>query len=184
MRGGCDACAGQGRRVQDEVTSGRGSDVGGEASAREPARVTAVSPALERAAGMLCARWKPTLVLLLAAGPRRRGDLDRCVPDGVSTKVVTEQLRGLEADGIVERVDYRAIRHAGQRHVTYALTPAGQELSCVVRSLAQWSLEHTPGGRVNGARARQGGDASVPRNRVAGADAARTPVLLPFRPGA
>ncbi|GJG89683.1 hypothetical protein tb265_48640 [Gemmatimonadetes bacterium T265] len=188
MRGGWEARAGLGRGGDVEAVSGRGSDADGEAMTPESARMAAASPALERAAAILFARWKPTLVLLLAAGARRRGDLDRCLPSEVSTKVLTEQLRGLEADGIVERVDYRAIRHAGQRHVTYALTPAGQELSRVVQSLAQWGVEQTLYDRGTRARAvqeqEQEGNAPVPRNRVADADDPRLPTLIPFRPGA
>ena len=175
MRDGWEARAGLGRGIDGEAAGGRGFD---------DAAVAAISPALERAAAVLFARWKSTVVLLLVDGARRRGDLDRCLPSEVSTKVLTEQLRGLEADGIVERIDYRAIRHAGQRHVTYALTPAGQELSRVVQSLAQWGVEHTLYDRGAGARAVQGSDAPVPRNRVAGADDPRLPTLIPFRPGA
>ena len=185
MRGEWEARAGLGRGIDREAAGGREfDDVAAEASNPGPARVAAVSPALERAAAVLFARWKSTVVLLLADGARRRGDLDRCLPSEVSTKVLTEQLRGLEADGIVERIDYRAIRHAGQRHVTYALTPAGQELSRVVQSLAQWGAEHTPYDRGTGARAVQGGDAPMPRNRVIDADDPRLPTLIPFRPGA
>ena len=100
------------------------------------------SGALERATAALCARWKSTIVLVLAAGPRRRSELDRCLPADVSQKVLTEQLRGLEADGLVRRVDYRALRRAGQRHVSYELTPAGKEVSSIVQALAQWAMTH------------------------------------------
>ena len=106
----------------------------------------AASAAVERAAGALCARWKPTILLLLASGARRRSELDRCLPVAVSQKVLTEQLRGLESDGLVARVDHRALRHAGRRHVTYALTPAGEQLSDVVRALARWGTAHSVGG--------------------------------------
>lgn len=184
MRGGWEARAGFGAGIGADALGGRGANAASEPGTPDLARVAVVAPALERAAAVLCARWKPTLVLLLAAGARRRADIDRGLPEGVSAKVVTEQLRGLEADGIVERIDYRAIRHAGQRHVTYALTPAGQDLSGVVRSLAEWGIQHTRYGRGQGAPVVQGGDAAMTRNRVADADAPRVTDLLPLRPGA
>lgn len=174
MRGGWEARGGLARGIDVGAASGCGSDADDEASNPGSTRVAVISPALERAAAVLCARWKPTLVLLLAAGARRRGDLDRCLPEGVSTKVLTEQLRGLEADGVVERIDYRAIRHAGQRHVTYTLTPAGGELSEVVRSLARWGAMHVvPDAGVSG-RGAPGSDALVSRRAVVAADGRRT----------
>lgn len=127
----------------------------------------ATSAALERAAGALCARWKPTIVLLLTSGARRRSELDRCLPATVSQKVLTEQLRGLEADGLVARVDHRALRHAGQRHVTYALTPAGEELSGVVRALARWGTAHRVGDpQLSRGQAVLRGDRPVPRTAL------------------
>lgn len=142
----------------------------------EPAAV--ISDAVERAAAALCARWKPTLLLLLATGARRRSELDRCLPDGVSPKVLTDQLRGLEADGIVARVDYRALRHTGPRHVTYALTPAGEELAGVVRSLAEWGATHVA--TDPGAPARGAPRAAPVAHRVVVAADRRTPDL--YRP--
>ena len=58
----------------------------------------------------------------------------------MSAKVLTEQLRALEADGLVYRVDRTPAGHG--RHVTYALTELGQTLGPAVRSLAQWAVEH------------------------------------------
>lgn len=122
----------------------------------------ATSAALERAAGAICARWKPTILLLLTAGARRRSELDRCLPATVSPKVLTDQLRGLEADGLVVRIDRRALRHAGQRHVTYSLTPAGEELSGVVQALARWGTAHWVGDlRMSGHHAVLRGDRPV-----------------------
>lgn len=184
MRGGWETRVGLAAGIEAGAVGDRAPNGASEPANPEAARVAVVAPALERAAAVLCARWKPTLVLLLAAGARRRGDIDRGLPEGVSAKVLTEQLRGLEADGIVERIDYRAIRHAGQRHVMYALTPAGQELSRVVQSLAQWGVDHTRYGRGPSARVVQEGDAPMPRTRVGNADAIRAPARFPFGPGA
>ncbi len=147
-------------------------------------RVAVVSPVIERATAVLCGRWKPTLVILLTDGARRRGELDRCLPDDVSPKVLTDQLRGLEADGIVARVDYRALRRRGQRHVTYALTPAGKELSDVVRALAQWGAQHVAGDLDRPGRGARNGDAAVARQPIAAADRPRAVRYASSRAGA
>lgn len=99
--------------------------------------------ALEAAVQLVAQRWKPAVVLCLAAGPRRRRDLEEQLPRGVSAKVLTEQLRALEADGIVRRVDRTPAGHG--RHVTYSLTDVGQALAPAVASLAQWAVDHGVG---------------------------------------
>ena len=96
---------------------------------------------LEEAVAAVAGRWKHTIVALLASGPQRRAEIDRGLPDGVSAKVVTAQLRALEADGIIARTDCRAVRGRGPRHVRYALTPLGRALRPAVEALACWAGE-------------------------------------------
>ncbi|GJG89674.1 hypothetical protein tb265_48550 [Gemmatimonadetes bacterium T265] len=118
------------------------SDGAGQGSTTDvnPGRVVL---ALEAAVQLVAQRWKPAVVLCLAAGPRRRRDLEQHLPRGVSAKVLTEQLRALEADGIVRRVDRTPAGHG--RHVTYSLTDLGQALAPAVASLAQWAVDHGVG---------------------------------------
>jgi DNA-binding HxlR family transcriptional regulator len=94
---------------------------------------------LEGAVQLFGQRWKPTVLFWLATGPQRRRDLERHLPRHVSAKVLTEQLRGLEADGLVCRVDRTPAGHG--RHVTYALTAFGETLRPVIAVLARWSFE-------------------------------------------
>ena len=104
--------------------------------------------ALEAAVQLVAQRWKSAVVLCLAAGPCRRRDLEHHLPRSISAKVLTEQLRALEADGIVRRVDRTPAGHG--RHVTYSLTDLGQALAPAVENLAQWAVDHglgTHGGR-------------------------------------
>lgn len=96
--------------------------------------------ALEAAVQLVAQRWKSAVVLCLAAGPRRRRDLEQHLPRSVSAKVLTEQLRALEADGIVRRLDRTPAGHG--RHVTYSLTDLGQALAPAVASLAKWAVDH------------------------------------------
>ncbi|MBL7517920.1 helix-turn-helix transcriptional regulator [Frankia sp. CNm7] len=57
----------------------------------------ATRQALER----LAAKWRVLLVYALLAGPQRHADLRRRLPD-ITQKVLTETLRGMQADGLVE----------------------------------------------------------------------------------
>ena len=97
--------------------------------------------ALELVLQMIANRWKPSILLYLADGAQRRRDLERYLPRYVSAKVLTEQLRALETDGLVYRVDRTPAGHG--RHVTYALTELGQTLGPAVRILAGWAVEHS-----------------------------------------
>ena len=106
--------------------------------ANEEVRMAA---ALELALQTIANRWKPSIVLHLAEGPQRRRDLEQRLPRYVSAKVLTEQLRALETDGLVYRVDRTPAGHG--RHVTYALTELGRTLGPAVASLAAWAVEHS-----------------------------------------
>ncbi|MBL7499414.1 helix-turn-helix transcriptional regulator, partial [Frankia sp. CN7] len=78
----------------------------------------ATRQALER----LAAKWRVLLVYALLAGPQRHADLRRRLPD-ITQKVLTETLRGMQADGLVER---RVLKDTAPQHVEYARTPRGQ----------------------------------------------------------
>ena len=58
--------------------------------------------AVERTASMLCRRWKPSIIYLLARQPQRYNALARLLPN-VTAKMLTQQLRALERDGLVRR---------------------------------------------------------------------------------
>src|SRR5947209_5230842 len=94
--------------------------------------------AIERTASMLCKRWKPSIIYLLARQPQRYNALARLLPN-VTAKMLTQQLRALERDGLV----HRSARAGGRRHVEYALTPLGHELRPAVETFATWSRERS-----------------------------------------
>jgi DNA-binding HxlR family transcriptional regulator len=94
-------------------------------------------------------RWKPMIVQRL--GPRARGfgELRRAMP-GVTAKVLREQLRQLEADGIVAR----SVREAPERGVRYRMTRYGRTLGPVFEALWAWGDRHlarTANGELVGA---------------------------------
>ena len=80
-------------------------------------------------------RWKILIVRrLLEDGASRFNALHRAL-DGVSAKMLTQQLRELEKDGIVQRDE---LVSEPPKTVLYTLTALGQELQPVVDSLSQW----------------------------------------------
>src|SRR5260370_2016749 len=78
---------------------------------------------LDAALCVLGGKWKPLILFHLAHGTRRYGELRRAV-GGVSDKVLIQQLKELQADGIIARVDYGEI----PPKVEYSLTAFGRTL--------------------------------------------------------
>lgn len=83
-------------------------------------------------------KWKPLIVFHLVDQTRRYGDLRRAIGK-VSDKVLIQQLKDLEADGIVIRKDYGEI----PPRVDYSLTPFGRSLAEALRQLCEWGTQHT-----------------------------------------
>ena len=92
-------------------------------------------------------RWTMRAVMALAEGPRRFNELRRAL-DGVSQRMLTLTLRGLERDGLVHRMAFPTV----PPRVDYTLTPLGRSLAASVAALGQWAVAHT--GEMNAARAR------------------------------
>ncbi|WP_016699820.1 winged helix-turn-helix transcriptional regulator [Actinoalloteichus spitiensis] len=83
-------------------------------------------------------RWDPVVLVALGEGPRRRRDL-RWAIGGLSDKVLTEALRRLLRQGLVDR---RSLP-AAPPHVEYRLTGLGESLvRGPLRELARWIGEH------------------------------------------
>jgi DNA-binding HxlR family transcriptional regulator len=92
---------------------------------------------LEAALAVVGGKWKPIVLWRLAGGPRRFGELRRLV-EGISEKMLIQQLREMEADGIVARKDFREV----PPRVEYALTEFGVSLGEALRPLCEWGSEH------------------------------------------
>jgi DNA-binding HxlR family transcriptional regulator len=82
-------------------------------------------------------KWSVRVVMLLGGGPRRFNDMKRMV-EGVSQRMLTLTLRGLERDGLVTRTIFPTI----PPRVEYELTPLGRSLREPVTALGSWALEH------------------------------------------
>lgn len=78
-------------------------------------------------------KWKVLILRELLGGTRRFGELQRGVGH-VSQKVLTSQLRAMEADGLVHREVFAEV----PPRVEYSLTPLGASLSPVIDALKEW----------------------------------------------
>jgi DNA-binding HxlR family transcriptional regulator len=92
---------------------------------------------LEATLAVVGGKWKPIVLWHLAPAPRRFGELRRLVT-GISEKMLIQQLRELEGDGIVARKDFQEI----PPHVEYSLTGFGVSLCEALRPLCDWGREH------------------------------------------
>jgi len=79
-------------------------------------------------------KWSVFIVRMLGEGPQRFSELRRNI-DGISQRMLTLTLRGLERDGLVTRTVTPTI----PPRVDYALTPLGRTLLEPVQALANWA---------------------------------------------
>jgi DNA-binding HxlR family transcriptional regulator len=84
-------------------------------------------------------KWSLYVVAHLGDGRKRFTELKRGI-DGISQRMLTVTLRGLERDGVVLRTVYNVM----PPHVAYELTPMGRTLLCATAPLLEWSAEHLP----------------------------------------
>lgn len=78
-------------------------------------------------------KWKPILLFHLQYGPRRFGELKR-LAEGISEKVLIQQLRDLTQDGILTRHDFQEV----PPRVEYTITDLGRTLARALLPLCEW----------------------------------------------
>jgi DNA-binding HxlR family transcriptional regulator len=110
------------------------------AAARAPAsdrpEPTEVCPHFHAAIELIGKRWSGAILGALADGPLRFAELVRSVP-GLSDRLLSERLRELEANGLVERV----VEEEGPVRVVYSLTELGAELAPILFDLRRWACQ-------------------------------------------
>ena len=89
----------------------------------------------EATIGVIGGRWKVPIIWHLFSGTKRFSELRRAMPD-VTQKMLTQQLRELEADGIVNRKVYAEV----PPKVEYSLTDAGASLKPVIDAMCKWGV--------------------------------------------
>ena len=88
---------------------------------------------------MIGGRWKVLALWRLKDGTKRFTELRRLMP-GVTQKMLTQQLRQLEGDGLVSRKIFPQV----PPKVEYTLTATGEELCGLLDTLADWATLHLP----------------------------------------
>lgn len=78
-------------------------------------------------------RWKTIILYFLTSGKKRFGQIAVRLPT-ISKKVLTQQLKELERDGLIMRKQYKV----KSPHVEYSLTELGKSLSSVLEEMASW----------------------------------------------
>ena len=93
---------------------------------------------LDAALSVMGGKWKPLILFHLGHGTLRYGELRRAIGK-VSDKVLIQQLKQLQADRIVNRIDYGEI----PPKVDYSLTDFGNSLAQALAHLCEWGTDHT-----------------------------------------
>ena len=87
--------------------------------------------------GRIGDKWSLLVLYALATGTKRFSQL-RLEVEGISQKMLTQTLRGLERDGLVHRHAYPTI----PPKVEYQLTPLGNSLEDAIATVRQWAYTH------------------------------------------
>ena len=96
-----------------------------------------VSCEVETTLQIIGGRWKVLIIRELLQGVRRFGELQRTLV-GITQKMLTQQLREMEKDGIIHRKVYAEI----PPKVEYSLTPLGESLQPILNAMHEWGAKH------------------------------------------
>ena len=99
----------------------------------EPCGTGGFSCGLDATLRIISGKWKPLILFFLRDGPKRYGELKR-LTQGVSDKVLIQQLKDLESDHVLPRNDYKEV----PPRVDYTLPPLGLSLPEAIVPLCAW----------------------------------------------
>lgn len=116
-----------GSRTQDQAA-------GGDPAANGDGAAHCVCPHFHAAIELIGKRWTGAIVCALTEGPLRFGELGRAVP-GLSDRLLSQRLRELEEEGLVER----DVEAGTPVRVTYSLTEKGRGLRPAIGELKTWA---------------------------------------------
>ncbi|MBC8792458.1 MAG: transcriptional regulator [Tagaea sp. CACIAM 22H2] len=89
--------------------------------------------AVEAAIGLIDGKWKSVILFHLLSGTLRFGEIRKHIAN-VSPRILTNQLRELEEDGLILRKVYAQV----PPKVEYSLSPLGESMAPILRALKQW----------------------------------------------
>jgi DNA-binding HxlR family transcriptional regulator len=90
-----------------------------------------------RAIGSIGNKWKPIIINVMGTRTIRFGQLDTIIPH-ISRKVLAEQLKELEEDGLVERFAYKEL----PPRVDYKLSEKGLAFLPILEDIKKWNLKY------------------------------------------
>jgi DNA-binding HxlR family transcriptional regulator len=96
--------------------------------------ITSFCPLYRRAIEIIGRRWTGAIVRALLAGNVRFCEVRATIP-GLSDRLLSERLKELETEGLVER---RVVPDTPVR-IEYRLTPKGEDLATVVHAVSEWA---------------------------------------------
>ena len=106
--------------------------------AREGGGVSAeVCPKFHAAVELIGRRWAGAILYKLIDGPLYFRELLVAVP-GLSDRLLSQRLRELEAEGLVER----SVHEGPPARVSYCLSPSGEELVPALHEIHAWAQDH------------------------------------------
>ena len=82
-------------------------------------------------------KWKLLIIRNLLRAPQRFSELKRTIP-GISQKVLTDNLRALEADGLIDREVFAEV----PPRVEYTLTDIGESLKPILGAMFDWGMDY------------------------------------------
>ena len=94
-------------------------------------------PKISQVLARIGEKWSVLIIIMLAQTPRRFSELKRAI-GGISQRMLTLSLRGLERDGLVKRTVFAVV----PPRVEYELTPLGRSLHAPVSALGEWARNH------------------------------------------
>ena len=92
---------------------------------------------VEATLSVIGGRWKPVILFRLMAGTQRFGELKKTI-SGITQRMLTNQLRELERDGIIKRQVYAEV----PPKVEYSLTILGRSLEPILHAMKNWGAEY------------------------------------------
>ena len=113
-------------------------------------------PRFHAAVELIGRRWTGAILYLLLQSPAGFAQLRDAIP-GVTDRMLSERLRELETEGVLER----SVLGDAPVRVRYALTPKGEALHAVMGGIARWSHDWLPAPRP-----REAPKGAAPRPRV------------------
>ncbi|HYA87086.1 MAG TPA: helix-turn-helix domain-containing protein [Nitrospirota bacterium] len=117
---------------------------------------------VEQTIALLGSKWKLLILRELFKGTKRFGELSRGVP-GISQKMLTQQLRQLEEDNLIQRKVYAEV----PPRVEYSLTEIGKSLSPILDAMHKWGAKYIMQNGKPGSRKKRENDATAAKLSVA-----------------